>query len=402
MDETRLGDFLSLSRDGHRIQPEDIYATAGILSYGRGLFTRPEVLGGDVSYSTYYRLREGQFVYSKLFAWEGALAIVGVDFDGLWVSQEFPTFDVNPERALPSFVGLLCRWPELWQRVRAGESGMGGRRKRVHPDRLMEVTVPLPPLSDQARMVDLVEAVDRLVDTNERVRQAQAEVTARIADDLIWNAGWDLVATRDLAPKRGLVGGPFGSSLGSKDYVVDGVPVIRGANLSTGTRWVGGEFVYVTEEKADALSRNMALPGDVIFTQRGTVGQVGLVPDDVFDRYVISQSQMRLRPDPDLVSAEYVYWAFRTDRTVAEVELRKIATANPHINLGILGEIQIPVPPVAEQQEIVDVVNDAAQVLETAAAALRKGLVLRAALLDELLSGRHEIPESYDELLEAV
>jgi hypothetical protein len=47
-------------------------------------------------------------------------------------------------------------------------------------------------------------------------------------------------------------------------------------------------------------------------------------------------------------------------------------------------------------------VNDAAQVLETAAAALRKGLVLRAALLDELLSGRHEIPESYDELLEAV
>ncbi|MFD2270833.1 hypothetical protein ACFS07_06185 [Undibacterium arcticum] len=47
--------------------------------------------------------------------------------------------------------------------------------------------------------------------------------------------------------KNAIVGGPFGSNLVSKDYVETGVPVIRGANM--GEKWVGGAFVYVSNEK---------------------------------------------------------------------------------------------------------------------------------------------------------
>jgi type I restriction enzyme S subunit len=90
------------------------------------------------------------------------------------------------------------------------------------------------------------------------------------------------VPLRELqTPKRwALNGGPFGSKLVQKDYVDSGVPVIRGTNLSGDCRFDGSEFVFVTEEKANDLLPNNAHPGDLIFTQRGTLGQVGIIPEN--------------------------------------------------------------------------------------------------------------------------
>jgi type I restriction enzyme, S subunit len=76
--------------------------------------------------------------------------------------------------------------------------------------------------------------------------------------------------------RNAIVGGPFGSDLVSNDYVDDGVPVIRGQNM--GGRWVSGTFAFVSPAKAASLVANLVRPGDIIFTQRGTLGQVSLVP----------------------------------------------------------------------------------------------------------------------------
>lgn len=162
---------------------------------------------------------------------------------------------------------------------------------------------------------------------------------------------------RNIAADRGLVGGPFGSSLVNADYTDDGIPVIRGANLSAG-RFVGGEFAFVSQEKfARDLSRNSAAPRDVIYTQRGTLGQVALVPSTGAGAFVVSQSQMRLRVDPQLAVPEFVYYASTTRDFLQQVDDRAISTGVPHINLGILGELEIPLPPLAEQQAIAEVLG---------------------------------------------
>lgn len=93
--------------------------------------------------------------------------------------------------------------------------------------------------------------------------------------------GWTLAQLDDVRAEGDytLVGGPFGSDLTQRDYVSDGVPVIRGTNLGgTEGRFVDDNFVFVSEHKAQSLRRNIALPGDVLFTQRGTLGQVAVIP----------------------------------------------------------------------------------------------------------------------------
>jgi type I restriction enzyme S subunit len=159
------------------------------------------------------------------------------------------------------------------------------------------------------------------------------------------------------APSRNaLVGGPFGSDLVSRDYVPTGVPVIRGANMGHG-RWVDGEFVYVTPEKADSLASNCAKPGDLVFTQRGTLGQVALVPMKGADRYLISQSQMKVTLDPTKADAIFLYYVFISPEQQAYIVQNAIATGVPHTNLGILRNTMLTLPPLAEQKAIVGVLG---------------------------------------------
>lgn len=160
-----------------------------------------------------------------------------------------------------------------------------------------------------------------------------------------------------VAVPRGLVGGPFGSSLVSKDYVDDGVPVIRGSNLGHG-KWIGGEFAYVTPEKFERdLARNSAIAGDLVFTQRGTLGQVALVPSGLADQLVVSQSQMRLRVDPTRFDAHYIYYACTDPAFVRTLSDRAIRTGVPHINLGILAELSVPDRRLEEQRAIAEVLG---------------------------------------------
>ena len=156
--------------------------------------------------------------------------------------------------------------------------------------------------------------------------------------------------------RNALVGGPFGSDLVSKDYVPTGVPVIRGTNMGHG-RWVDGEFAYVTPEKAESLSSNCAKPGDIVFTQRGTLGQVALVPKNGADRYLISQSQMKLTVDATKADAMFLYYVFTSAEQQDYIRQNAIQTGVPHTNLGILSNTPLTLPPLAEQKAIAAVLG---------------------------------------------
>ncbi len=104
--------------------------------------------------------------------------------------------------------------------------------------------------------------------------------------------------------------GPFGSNIKTDNFVPAGVPIIRGVNLNA-DRFLDDEFVYLTDEKADELKSANAFPNDLVFTHRGTLGQVGIIPQNAkFKRYVVSQSQMKLRCNPQKAEPMFVFYFF--------------------------------------------------------------------------------------------
>lgn len=152
--------------------------------------------------------------------------------------------------------------------------------------------------------------------------------------------------------KNAIVGGPFGSNLVSKDYQEQGVPVIRGQNM--GGKWVSGDFVFVSSEKAAQLEQNKARPGDVVFTQRGTLGQVSIVPQAPYSEYVVSQSQMKITVDPNKADPHFIYYLFRSEEQLRYVLNSAIQTGVPHTNLGILRKTPVSIPALNTQKAIAE------------------------------------------------
>lgn len=168
--------------------------------------------------------------------------------------------------------------------------------------------------------------------------------------------GWTVCTIDDVkAPTPyAIAGGPFGSDLGRADYVAAGVPVIRGSNLGAGERrFYTDDLVFVAEAKADALARHTARPGDVVVTQRGTLDQVGLIPDGTpWSRFILSQSQMKITCDPDHADPEYIYYWLLTPEIRDYVARHTIAAGVPHTNLAILRATPVRLPPLAQQRAI--------------------------------------------------
>ncbi len=168
---------------------------------------------------------------------------------------------------------------------------------------------------------------------------------------------WRKVAVGQIAAtvRNALVGGPFGSNLVTRDYAPSGVPVIRGQNM--GSRWVSGEFVFVSDAKADALEANIARPWDIVFTQRGTLGQVSVVPKHPNARYLVSQSQMKLTVNRELADPLFFYYVFSTTEQQDYIRQHAIQTGVPHTNLGVLRETPVPLPPIEEQRAIAHILG---------------------------------------------
>ncbi len=187
-----------------------------------------------------------------------------------------------------------------------------------------------------------------------------------------------------------IVGGPFGSDLVSADYVVSGVPVIRGQNMAGAV--VSGDFAFVSPQKANSLSANLAHPGDLVFTQRGTLGQVAIVPDGGHRRYLVSQSQMkvtlnRARHDPWFV---HQYFASRAGQK--QIALSAIQTGVPHTNLGILRAYRFPAPPLPEQRAIAETLSDVDVLLAGLDRLIAKKRDLKQAAMQQLLTGQTRLP----------
>jgi type I restriction enzyme S subunit len=143
------------------VQATQSYPNVGVYSFGRGLFEKPEIKGASTSATTLNRIKAGQFTYSRLFAFEGAYTYVPPQFDGYYVSNEFPAFDTDPKQLdahwLAAYLASRDRWADL-----AGRSkGLGVRRQRVPMTAVMNYEVWLPPIATQRAMVGTIDSLDR-------------------------------------------------------------------------------------------------------------------------------------------------------------------------------------------------------------------------------------------------
>jgi type I restriction enzyme, S subunit len=172
---------------------------------------------------------------------------------------------------------------------------------------------------------------------------------------------WQRLQVQDIISpiKSSLVSGPFGSNIGKRFFVEEGIPLIRGNNLTLGVKkFIDEGFVYITEEKAYELRNCKAIPGDIIFTAAGTLGQVGIIPQNSnYPKYIISNKQLRLRCDTDIALPEYLYYWFSSSKIREYIINQNTGASVPLITLGILRSLPVNLPPLPTQRKIAAILS---------------------------------------------
>ena len=152
--------------------------------------------------------------------------------------------------------------------------------------------------------------------------------------------------------------GPFGSNIKVSCFVDSGVPVLNGSNLE-GFSLSEKTFRYVTRKKADSLNKANAHRGDIVITHRGTLGQIVFIPQDSkYDRYVISQSQFRVRCN-DKVLPEYLVYYFHTP-----IGQHKLLSNASQVGVPALArpsstfqQIEVVLPELSIQKRVVEIIS---------------------------------------------
>ena len=152
--------------------------------------------------------------------------------------------------------------------------------------------------------------------------------------------------------------GPFGSNIKVSCFVDSGVPVLNGSNLDDFSLSEKA-FRYVTREKADSLNKANAHRGDIVITHRGTLGQIVFIPQDSrYDRYVISQSQFRVRCN-DKVLPEYLVYYFHTP-----IGQHKLLSNASQVGVPALArpsstfqQIEVELPELSIQKRVVEIIT---------------------------------------------
>lgn len=152
--------------------------------------------------------------------------------------------------------------------------------------------------------------------------------------------------------------GPFGSNIKVSCFVDSGVPVLNGSNLE-GFSLSEKAFRFVTKEKADSLNKANAHSGDIVITHRGTLGQIAFIPHDSrYDRYVISQSQFRVRCN-DKVLPEYLVYYFHTP-----IGQHKLLSNASQVGVPALArpsstfqQIEVVLPELSIQKRVVEIIS---------------------------------------------
>lgn len=352
-----LGEVLTLDAERVPVQPGTPYEMVGVYSFGRGLFAREPTDGANTSYKFFYRLKSDHVVMSQLFGWEGALALSSSEFAGRYVSPQFPTFRVDPNRLDRFFMGWWIRRPAFWADLGSRTKGMGDRRRTLNPEALYACVIPLPPLSEQRRIVAKIEQLASRIEEARRLKehaQEAADVFLPSSLGVLFRDVSRHSAVLDLGSLTTQVtDGPHITPV----YIEEGIPFVTVQNMVTG-RLEFTNLKYISSgDHVEFCNRCRPERGDVLYSKDGaTRGHPCFVDTD--REFSIFVSVALIKPMRDRLDGRYLCYILRSSWIRDRMLEKSRGDMIPHIVLREIRQFPIPLPPLPEQRRIVAYLDD--------------------------------------------
>lgn len=242
------------------------------------------------------------------------------------------------------------------------EKGKGGAQPNISQIILKQHPIPLPPLSEQQRIVERIEELfAKLDEAKERLQEVADSFAVRKAAILHKAFTGELIGKKieQLVPLESLVDlikiGPFGSALHESDYIENGIPLVNPKHIVQ-QHIVPQSKISISEEKAEELSSYKLKENDIVLGRRGEMGRCAPISNRE-ENWICGTGSMiiRLKKEYD---AKLYSLILGSQATVTYLENSAVGSTLKNLNEKIVRKIPVPQFSNEEQHEIVRLIDD--------------------------------------------
>ena len=319
-------------------------------SYGKGAHERIIKDGKYPVPFLGYRVRNGQFIYSRIDARNGAYDIISPELDGYVVSKDFPVYDIDTEKVLPRFLLRSVLSSEFINQVKHSSFG-ATNRMRIKEDVFGNYTIALPPMEQQQEIVDILDAVLSII------KSRQSELS--VLDDLVKARFVEMFGDPVTNPK-----GWNETSIGEECFYIKDGPHKSLADIGKGNG--GHPFIsvrnivnhtidfstarYISDEDyKDAIKKCHPEKGDMLYSKGGTTGIAKLIDVDIEFANWVHVAVLKYHKDKlngvffeNMLNSDYCY--YQSQRLTKGI-------ANRDLVLNAMAQIKMYRPPIELQNQ---------------------------------------------------
>lgn len=345
---------------------------------------------GEEAPASKRRLVAGDILFNNTNSLElvGKAAFVARDLDAGF-SNHLTRVVVRRDRVEPGYaLAVLDRlWREGYFQARATQ---WVSQAAFNGTALAGLPIPVPPLDEQRRIVDLLNRAAGI----RRLREAALAKARDTIPALFlstfgrpdYRGGWPLVRLGDLAANipNAVRTGPFGSQLRHSEFVATGVPVLGIDNVVANEfRWAKDRCIPA--ERLSEFRRYIVRAGDVLITIMGTTGRVCVAPADL-PTCISTKHLCAVTLDRSRVAPDFVWGAIRFD---PETRARVAASGNGAImegwNMSLVRDLPLRLPPLEFQSAFAERLTDLRSIIAQQERALAIARDTERALMARLL-----------------
>lgn len=193
---------------------------------------------------------------------------------------------------------------------------------------------------------------------------------------------WDSLKIEEFVENRkgSMRSGPFGSDLLHSEFIDSGIFVL-GIDNVVNNKFEWARLRYITEEKYQKLKRYTVSAGDLLISIMATVGRVAIVPSNM-PLAINSKHLAAITLDKSIVEPVFIAYNLHSNPEVKkQISARGRDAIMDGLNLGLIREIKIKIPPLPLQQHFAKIVESIEEQKEQAKASLAASEVLFEGLL---------------------
>jgi type I restriction enzyme, S subunit len=357
-------------------------------------------------------VRKGDVIVSTVRTYLRAIAPINDPEPNMVVSTGFAV--VRPTRELANeYAAYALRAPYFVERVVANSTGVSFPAINESEMATFDLAVPTEQeqlaiaafLNHQAAKIDaLVAKKERLIDLLEEKRASF--ITSTVTKGLDPNvsvkdsgvrwleeipAHWEVKRLWHLTPSDRQI--MYGIVLPGPN-VDEGVPIVKGGDISP-QRLRVDKLSRTTFEIEAGYARSRLRGGDLVYSIRGSIGEVAIVPDEL-EGANLTQDAARVAYTASS-DGPWLLCALKAAAIFAQLEAGALGATIRGINIRDLKRALIPVPPLAEQEAIARRVMNETSKIDNLLAKIRTAVCqlqeFRTALISAAVTGKIDVRE---------